>query len=188
MRGCFLLQDRSLFDWELAVKNNGEAWHEEAASGAREMLRTLSNKSADIKNVTEEGIRTLVNLHLESWRVQKLAATPRPQEGSEHVFFYSLEELAGKPFLHGAAVGTGIYAMRHFQAGDEEEAGKMMDGFGLGYRPADYGLKREEFTSALLHMKEYASYPEYKSMIDYTILNEVEITKEDADEIWKKIS
>ena len=71
-----------------------------------------------------------------------------------------MEELTGKSFLHGEVVGTGIYVIRHFQEGDEEEPGKVMDGLGLLFRPSDYGISKEEFTKTLLHMKKYASYKE----------------------------
>jgi glycerol dehydrogenase-like iron-containing ADH family enzyme len=116
-----------------------------------------------------------------------MAGTPRPEEGSEHVYFYSLEELTGRSFLHGEVVGTGIYVIRHFQRGDEEETAREMDGFGLRYRPSDYGVSREEFISALLHMKKYASYRAYRAKIPYTILDDTPITEMDAIELWKKL-
>ena len=152
------------------------------------MLRMLIGKSRAIKNVTDEGIKTLVKLHLETKKVQDVAGSPRPEEGSEHVYFYSLEEITGRSFLHGEVVGTGIFVIRHFQEGDEKETGKVMDALGLRYRPSEYGLTKEIFTKTLLHMKKYASYKEYKAKLPYTILDKVKITSDDADELWKKLS
>jgi glycerol-1-phosphate dehydrogenase [NAD(P)+] len=178
----------ALFDWKLAHDETGEEWNAKAAAAARRMLKSLISKSGAIKNVTEEGIKTLVKLHLETRKVQEIAGSPRPEEGSEHVYFYSLEEITGKSFLHGEVVGTGIYVIRHFQEGDEEETGKIMDGLGLLYRPSAYGLTKELFTQTLLHMKKYASYKEYKAKLPYTVLDKVNITKADADELWKQLS
>jgi glycerol-1-phosphate dehydrogenase [NAD(P)+] len=178
----------ALFDWKLSHEQTGEAWHAKGAADARRILRTLISRSEDIKNVTEEGIKTLVKLHVATNTVQQLAGTPRPEEGSEHVYFYALEELTGKSFLHGEVVGTGIYVIRHFQEGDEEETGKAMDGMGLLFRPSDYGISKEEFTKTLLHMKKYASYKEYKAKLPFTVLDTVKITKDDADSLWKQLS
>jgi glycerol-1-phosphate dehydrogenase [NAD(P)+] len=178
----------ALFDWQLSHEKTGEEWHAKAAAGSRRILRTLVSKSREIKNITEEGIKTLVKLHLATNTVQKMADSPRPEEGSEHVYFYSLEELTERSFLHGEVVGTGIYVIRHFQAGDEEETAKEMEGFGLLYRPADYGITKEEFTSTLLHMKKYAAYKAYRSKLPFTVLDTVKISENDAGELWKKLS
>ncbi|MDG6920442.1 MAG: iron-containing alcohol dehydrogenase [Nitrososphaerota archaeon] len=178
----------ALSDWELSHKETGEVWHAKAAAGSRRILKTLITKSSDIKAVNEEGIKTLVKLHLETNKVQLMAGSPRPEEGSEHVYFYSLEELTGRHFLHGEVVGTGIYVIRSFQAGDEEETAKDMEGFGLLYKPKDYGVTRDEFVKTLLHMKKYASYKAYKAKLPYTILDKTKITEADAAALWNKLA
>jgi len=178
----------ALSDWELSHRATGEAWDAKAAAGSRRLLRTLVDRSAEVKKVSEEGIKTLVKLHVQTNTLQLMAGSPRPEEGSEHVYFYSLEEVTGRGFLHGEVVGTGIYVIRHFQAGDEEETGKTMDGFGLLYRPGDYGITKEEFTKTLLHMKKYASYKAYKAKLPYTVLDTVNITEADAAALWAKLS
>ena len=130
----------------------------------------------------------MVELHVETVEVQELAKSSLPESGSEHVYFFSLEHTTGRSFLHGEAVGTGIYVSRHFQAGDEEESARTMDELGLHFRPGEQEIEREEFVSAVLHLKEYASYETYRKKLPYSILDMAKIGRDDAESLWKALS
>lgn len=173
----------ALFDWWLAHEKTGEAYDEKIAGESRRILSTLVGNAAEIKNVSEKGIKTLVQLHIDTNTVQLKAGNPRPEEGSEHLFFYTLEELTGRAFLHGEVVGTGIYILTHFQNNEEGVVDREMDSMGLMFRPKDYGITHDEFVGTVLQMKRYST--EAKSM--FTIVNVVDITKDDAEMLWKKL-
>jgi len=174
----------ALFDWWLAHEKIGEAYDEKIASESRRILSTLVGNASEIKNVTEKGIKTLVQLHIDTNTVQLGAKSPRPEEGSEHLFFYTLEELTGRAFVHGEVVGTGIYILTHFQNNEEAVVEREMDAMGLKFRPRDYGITHDEFVETVLQMKRYSE--EAKFM--FTIVNVADITRDDAEMLWKKLT
>ncbi len=174
----------ALFDWWLAHEKIGEFYDEKIADESRQILSTLVGNGSEIKNVTDRGIKTLVQLHIDTNTVQLEAKTPRPEEGSEHLFFYTLEELTRRAFVHGEVVGTGIYILTHFQNNEEAIVEREMDAMGLLFRPKDYGITREEFIDTVLQMKRYSR--EAKSM--FTIVDVVDITRDDAEMLWKKLA
>jgi glycerol-1-phosphate dehydrogenase [NAD(P)+] len=173
----------ALFDWWLAHEDKGESYDERIAGDSKKIIERLVSNAHEIKNVSEQGIKTLVELHIETNRVQVEAGSPRPEEGSEHLYFYTLEQQTGRSFVHGETVGTGIYVITHFQTKDEEEVARAMDAMGLYFRPRDYGVSHEEFVSAVLGMKRYSTAAKHM----YTIVEKVNITPNDAEELWKKL-
>ena len=174
----------ALFDWKLAHEKIGESYDEKVVSASQRILDTLISNADEIRNVTQKGIRTLVELHAETNRVQVLAGKPRPEEGSEHIFFYALEELTGRSFVHGEVVGTGIHVVTHFQTMEEDIVARAMDSMGLMFRPKDYGLSHDDFVKTVLHMKHYSK----QNRMFYSILDTVEISEQDAQKLWDKLS
>jgi glycerol dehydrogenase-like iron-containing ADH family enzyme len=174
----------ALFDWWLAHEKIDEFYDEKIAGESRQILSTLVGNAGEIRNVTDKGIKTLVQLHIDTNTVQLEAKTPRPEEGSEHLFFYTLEELTKRAFVHGEVVGTGIYILTHFQNKEEAIVEREMDAMGLLFRPKDYGITHDEFIDTVLQMKRYSR--EAKSM--FTIVDVVEITRDDAEMLWKKLA
>jgi glycerol-1-phosphate dehydrogenase [NAD(P)+] len=174
----------ALYDWKLSHEKTGESYDETAAAGSQRILDRLVSNANEIKNVTEKGIRTLVELHVETNRVQTLAGKARPEEGSEHIFFYALEELIRRSVVHGEAVGTGIYVVTRLQTVEEDIVARVMDSMGLMFRPRDYGVSHDEFVKTVLHMKEYSQ----QNNMFYSILNTIEISRQDAEEMWERLS
>ena len=174
----------ALFDWKLSHEKTGESYDEEVAAGSQRALDTLVNNAAEIRNVTIQGIRTLVDLHMETNRLQVAAGKSRPEEGSEHIYFYSLEELTGRGFLHGEVVGTGIYVASHFQSREEDEVARVMDSMDLMFRPRDHGVSKKEFVSAVLHMKRHSQ----RAKLFFSIVDVIDITAQDAEKLWNELS
>jgi len=174
----------ALFDWRLAHEETGESYDEQIAGRAHRLLDILLENSGEIRNVTIQGIRTLVDLHVEANLLQVKAGKARPEEGSEHVFFYALGELARRNFLHGEVVGTGIYIVSYLQSNSEEEVARVMDDLGLVFRPSDYGISRDEFVSTVLHMKKYSQAVKFP----FTILDLADINRRNAEALWAKLS
>ena len=153
----------ALFDWKLSHERTDESYDEKIVASTCEALDTLVANAGEIKAVTEKGIHTLVDLHREMVRLADLAGKARPNEGSEHVFFYALEEVLERSFVHGETVGTGIYISSHFQSQSEDEVAEVMDRLGLMFRPRDYGISKEQFVAAVLRMKGYSENSNYRS-------------------------
>ena len=174
----------ALFDWRLAHEKTGESYDANIAAEAQKARDKLVANAGEIRNVTEKGIRVLIELHKEENRLQTLAGKSRPEEGSEHTFFYTIEHLTRRNFVHGQAVATGIFISSHYQRDDEDTAAQAMDSMGLVFRPREYGVSREEFIETLLRMKSYSE----KAPLPFSILNLVEVTREDAQTLWQKVS
>ncbi len=180
----------ALFDWKLSHEKTGEPYDAGVAAGMARVLDILIANSSEIKNVTEKGIRTLVELHAEANRLVNAAPRfpdkppTRPEEGSEHAFFYTLENVTRRSFVHGQAVGTGIFISTHFQNREEEEVARVMDVLGLVFRPAEYGVSHDDFVAAVLDMKNYSR----KAGLLYSILDETQISRRDAEELWDKLT
>ncbi len=173
----------ALFDWKLARDKKGESFDEEIAAESERILEKLASNAHEIRRASEAGIRTLVELHLETNRIQIKVNSPRPEEGSEHLFFYTLEEQLHRSFVHGEVVGTGIYIMTHFQSQEEELVAKEMNEMGLLFSPKNYGITRDEFADTILQIKRYVRETNFM----YTIMDEIEVTRQDCDELWRKL-
>jgi glycerol-1-phosphate dehydrogenase [NAD(P)+] len=174
----------ALFDWRLSHEKTGESYDEEIVARTWRAVDRLVSNANEIRNVTMKGIRTLAELHVETNHLQVLAGKPRPEEGSEHIFFYALEELTGRSFVHGDVVGTGIYVASHFQSRQEDEAASAMDSLGLMFRPRDCGVSKEDFISTVLHMKDHSQ----RAKLFFSIVNVADITRRDAEKLWDKLS
>jgi len=174
----------ALFDWKLSHDKTGESYDEKIAAGSQRLIDRLVSDANEIKNVTEKGIRTLVEAHVETNRLQQVAGKARPEEGSEHIFFYALEELTGRSFVHGEVVGTGIFVLTHFQSKQEKTVAREMDNMGLMFRPRDYQLSRDEFINTVLRMKPYSK----ENKMFYSILDTIEISRQDAESLWDMLA
>jgi glycerol-1-phosphate dehydrogenase [NAD(P)+] len=179
----------ALFDWKLSHEKTGEPYDERVAEGMTRVLDNLVANSSEIKNVTEQGIRTLVELHAETNRLVNAAPRlpnkppSRPEEGSEHAFFYTLENVTKRSFVHGQAVGTGIFISTHYQTSDEDEVAHVMDNLGLVFRPNEYGVSHDDFIMTVLNIKSYSR----NAGLLYSILDEVQVSRQDAEELWIKL-
>ena len=174
----------ALFDWKFSHDKTGELYDEKVAAGSQHLLDKLLSNANEIKNVTERGIRCLVEAHVETNRLQQVAGKPRPEEGSEHIFFYALEELTGRSFVHGEVVGTGIFVVTYFQTKQEKTVAREMDSMGLMFRPRDYGLSRDEFLNTILRMKPYSK----QNKMFYSILDAIEVSRQDAEKLYDMLS
>ena len=67
---------QALFDWRLAHEKIDEFYDDKIAGESRRILSTLVGNADEIKNVTDRGIKTLVQLHVDTNTVQLEAKTP----------------------------------------------------------------------------------------------------------------
>lgn len=162
-------------DWKIATKA-GKAgifpYDPELAEQAQEVLQRTRAKTKDIYDVTEEGIRTVMEAH--RWTgptYHNSGWNPRYIEGAEHFFFYSLEHLTGKHFVHGEPVSLGIIFISFLQENDPEGIWKSITESGVRIRPEELGVTWEEVETALKQTRA-------RSIADnrwYTVINEKEV-------------
>ncbi len=148
------------FDWRLAheLGKTEERWPYDARliAEARERLNSVLDHLDDIREVNEEGIRTLMTAH--RWggaTFHDAGWNPRHIEGVDHFFFYNLEHLTGQHFIHGQPVGLGIVIGSALQ---DNEPATMLAAFqkaGVDIRPEAMGVTWDDAAEAMRSLATY---------------------------------
>jgi glycerol-1-phosphate dehydrogenase [NAD(P)+] len=176
-----------LLDWKLARDRLGEEYDEQTVKKSYELIERLLRASEDISSVTENGIRTMIEIGMAFFRLHRPYEEKNklwPDQGVEHVFFYSLEKLTGRSFIHGEVVGMGCVVGSYLHRADVSKTIRELDSLGLRFRPAEIGISRDEFAAALQTMNKIS----HEAGFQYLILDEFELDQSDIGELWKILS
>ena len=131
-------------------------YDEEWIGRADDVLQSVLSATDDIQQVNDAGVRTLMNaLRWGGAAFNNTGWNPRPIEGSEHTFFYSLEHLTARPYLHGQIVSLGVLLMSHLQGNDPTFIKGKLDAMGVAYQPEDMSITWEDVRRGLQHMGDY---------------------------------
>ena len=157
----------ALKDWEIAHENTGETIDSQTVDKTHGLLDRLFSHQKQIFDVSEDGIRFLIEGYLEEVRLCEKYGSPRPEEGSEHFFAYNLEYRMGRPFLHGTIVSLGVVLMTILQERDPREIVDFLDRAGVLWRPKDAGLLDEDIVGAIETLYDYCITEKFY----YTVVN-----------------
>lgn len=93
--------------------------------------------------------------------------SPRPEEGSEHFFAYTLEYLTGKHFVHGELVCLGVLLMSMIQDNEPGWVKQILKDTGVKYRPSDLDVTPQEIIKTFKNLKDYVNQQKlYYSIVD----------------------
>jgi glycerol-1-phosphate dehydrogenase [NAD(P)+] len=178
------------WDWDFARKTGRceTKWpyDDEWVAQAVEVLQSVLSATEDIREVSDRGVRILMNaLRWGGAAFNNTGWNPRPIEGSEHTFFYSLEHLTKRPFLHGQIVSLGVLLMSYLQDNDPASIKDKLEEMGVAYQPEDMSITWDDVRAGLRHMKDYW---QQSGNLWYTIATETEITDGYLDEVQTWIS
>ena len=166
-------------DWRLAHElGKTEAqwpYDERLVAQARERLDTVMAHLDDIHTVNEDGIRVLMSanrwggatFHNAGWN-------PRHIEGIDHFFFYALEYLTGKHFIHGQPVCLGIYIGSELQNNEGERMLEAIHRVGVDIRPEAMGISWDDAAEAMRKLAWYVRYAD----LWYTVADVEPITED----------
>jgi glycerol dehydrogenase-like iron-containing ADH family enzyme len=147
-------------DWRLAAKlGKTEArwpYDERLVAEAKERLDSVLDHLDDIREVNEAGIRALVAAH--RWggtTYHDSGWNPRHIEGVEHFFFYNLERLTGRHFIHGQPVGLGICVGSALQHNDLDGMLAAIKRAGVDIRPEAMGVTWDDAAEAMRTLGSY---------------------------------
>lgn len=129
-------------DWEIAVED-GHLEHPldvVAVRRARQLVRRLDTYADDVRQLSDLGLKVLVDCHLEVVEICQPIGHFRAEEGSEHFFFYAVEHLTHRPYVHGQIVGLGLRLMSRLQDNDPEAMDDLQERLGVPWSPSSYGL------------------------------------------------
>jgi glycerol-1-phosphate dehydrogenase [NAD(P)+] len=166
-------------DWQLAesLGRTERKWpyDEGLVAEATVQLDSVMAALDEIREVSEAGIRALVLAH--RWggtTFHDSGWNPRHIEGVEHFFFYNLERLTGRHFIHGQPVGLGIVVGCVLHDAEPEVALAAIQRAGVDIRPEAMGVTWEDATEA---MKTLPNYVE-KAGLWYSVANARPVTDE----------
>lgn len=173
------------FDWYLAHIAGKEpcGYVPEAVKRARALVQRLNDAADDIRTLTDEGIRTIVESYLEINDICIPLGHYRAEEGPEHFFAYNVEYLTGRTFVHGWLVGLGIELMSQLQENDPAGIVAIMDRLGLPHSPQANNLTRVVVVQALETLRE-------RTLADdrwYGIINQRDITAEFLERVTSSL-
>ncbi|HSL77566.1 MAG TPA: iron-containing alcohol dehydrogenase [Candidatus Limnocylindrales bacterium] len=158
--GDILCYHTAHLDWALTrdLGKTEPRWPYDAklVAQARERLDAVLGALDDIHDVTDAGIRTLMDAH--RWGGQTFHAAgwnPRHIEGVEHFFFYNLEKRTGRHFIHGQPVGLGIVLGSVMHESGVEEMVRALARAGVDVRPEAMGVTWEEVEAAMCTLPEF---------------------------------
>jgi glycerol-1-phosphate dehydrogenase [NAD(P)+] len=159
--GDILCYHTAHYDWRLSheLGRTEPRWpyDEMLVAAARERLDSVLAALDDIRQVNESGIRTLMLAH--RWggaTFHDAGWNPRHIEGMEHFFFYNLERLTGRHFIHGQPVGLGCYIGATLQRNEPERVLSALQRAGVDVRPEAMGVSWDEAGEAMRTLRAFA--------------------------------
>jgi len=164
------------FDWQLAYAAGQEprGYLPSAVERARALVQRLDESASEIRSLTDDGIRAIVECYLEINDICIPLGHYRAEEGPEHFFAYNVEYLTRRTFVHGWLVGLGIQLMSRLQENNPAQIISIMDRLGLLHSPRVNNLSRTDIVEALQTLRE-------RTLADerwYGIINQRDITPE----------
>jgi glycerol-1-phosphate dehydrogenase [NAD(P)+] len=169
----------ALIDWRAAASAGQAEWRDDLAEVSRRMRAKVAAAASEIGEVSDAGIRTLMEAFAEG--AESAASKPgqRMFTGSDHLFAWNLEATTGRHFLHGEVVGLGILLMYAFQGNDPEEPRRALTQAQVRYLPEELGVTRAELLRTLVELPGYAR--DVRKM--YTVLDERPMTPAIAERL-----
>lgn len=168
----------SCYDWKLASSRGKERFDEGAYRRARGSLDELKGHRFEIRDVSDEGIRTIVELYIGFAEIAEKLGSDRAQEGSEHFFAYNAEYVTRRQYIHGKLLAIGILVMSYVQNNGFEEIKGLMGDLGIKAKLSTIGLGKKEFADVLRTLGAFVvegGY--YHSMIDEAQFDESTINE-----------
>jgi len=171
-------------DWRLAHESGHEErnwpYDESLVAAAGERLDLVLDHLDDISAVNDAGVRVLMSAH--RWggaAFHNAGWNPRHIEGVEHFFFYNLERITGRHFIHGQPVGLGVYAGSLLQDNHPDRMLAALARVGVDIRPEAMGVTWEDAGAALLTLPRFVR----ETGLWYSIADARPITDEDVAQV-----
>ncbi len=177
--GDLLSIHTACFDWQLAHQYGRSEYplSQEVIDRAHSILNEVCKNIGEIRQVTDRGVRTLVEGYMNMNTIALPAGHWRFEEGSEHFVFYELEERLHRPFIHGHIIGLGIYLMSRLQENKFDFITQIMTDVNLAYHPKDVNVSKESLHASLLNCNAFVEQREFW----FSILNVKKITEDWID-------
>lgn len=175
-------------DWRVArdAGRTEARWPYDQAliAAARERLDAVLGAIDEIRAVTESGIRTLMLAH--RWggaTFHDSGWNPRHIEGMEHFFFYNLERLTSRHFIHGQPVGLGCVIGAMLQGNRPELVLDALTRVGVDVRPPAMGVTWDDAAEAMRTLPAFVR----EAGLWYTTIDERPIEEPFIDQVRQRV-
>lgn len=182
--GDVLSSHMALHDWKVATRSGLEKMNSSAYEKAKQFLSYLKENRYEIRDVTEKGIKTILELYLEYARIAHRLGTDRAQEGSEHFFAYAVEYLTKRQIVHGQLLAVGIAVMAYLQDNAFKDTLGLMEDMGIDYRLQKIGLTKDALAEILFSLKKFVEEGGYY----YSVINEKKIDSAVVEDLFEILS
>jgi len=155
--GDVLSCNTAWFDWKFAADNDQDefGWTEEMPKVSLTYLEELYSCAPGINEMTDDGLRRLMELLRDiGWRCHEFKHA-RFEEGSEHFFAYAFEEVTGRTILHGELVTVGTLLMSYFQGNDYERVKDIVLRAGTRHTLDELKISEKELIDSVRQLASY---------------------------------
>ena len=149
------------------------------------ILDSLRKAADDIRNLTNDGILTIMDLYLENMRLIHNHKDIFTQEASEHFFAYNMEYVTGRTFIHGKLLALGIFISAAFLHNKRNEVEDYFKALGLDYDLATVGLSEDELRRVLQTQLDFVRSDPVTYF--HTKINDSEFTPEFVDYVCAEV-
>ena len=165
-------------DWKLAHTVKNEYYGEYAASLALMSSKLIVRNADLIKPGSNEGLRVLLEALISCGVAMSIAGSSRPCSGSEHLFSHALDLIDSQHAMHGEQCGVGTIIMGYLHRINWKKVKETLKKVDAPTTAEELKVEPEKVVEAIVKAKDVR--PER-----YTILNEKQLTVENAEKIAK---
>ncbi len=176
--GDLLSNISAVEDWKIADKAGKERYRNLIGDISLLASDAVMNHADEIKKMDYHGLEILLWSLICSGFTMNLYGSSRPCSGSEHNFSHALD-LLNAGALHGEQVALGTIIATYLHGKNWERIRDFMKRLGLPTNAEQLGIDKNIMVKALVNAKGIRKR--------YTVLDEVNITKEKAGEILQKL-
>jgi len=149
-------------DWKMASDlGKSIPWNTRAADASLKYIDVLEEVASEIAAQSEVGIRTLMELYRENGWLSHELGHARFEEGSEHFFAYTFEQVTGRTILHGELVSIGVLIISALTDNNYPRVRSIVQKAGTRHNPVELGITWDEIDRTLRSMKEYSIAEDY---------------------------
>lgn len=169
----------ALGDWKLERQEAGGKFNQGIFDRARIIAEELMSHREDIREVTEKGIKAMVDGFYNEVVLCEEWGNARPEEGSEHFLAYCLEAITGDHYIHGNLIGMNILISIFLQGANSEFSLEEMEQFfkdiEIDISPEKQQIDYEDIATALKMIIDYV----INEQLQYSIYNSPSLKLDD---------
>jgi len=149
----------ALGDWKIARDEANEKFDQKIFNRAKKIATDLMDAREEIRDVTEKGIKALVDGFYNEVKLCDEWGNARPEEGSEHYLAYCLEAITHNHYIHGNLIGISILISLFLQEDNAEftidEIKDFFQDIEINISPKNQNITNNHLKQALKHLKNY---------------------------------